>query len=85
MAKPIYEVEESPRFYWYAGRHRNDSGYILPRMGVIPPDKQKEVSENYESIFLDLKSEGKLREAREQANTYLNGRAKYYENLREKT
>jgi len=63
-----------PRFYRYR-RGQSDRDWIFSRMAVIPKNKQKEIADEYERIYLSGD-----RQARNRANTWLNGIAKEYKN-----
>ena len=58
-----------PKFYHYKNRV-SDLNWILRKMAVIPEDKKKEVSMNYENIYLS--------QGRRAPNEYLHGVAVNY-------
>jgi hypothetical protein len=58
-----------PRHY-KCKKDASDRDWIISRMSVIPSDKQKEVSDTYEEMY--------LAGDRNKANTWLRGLAKEY-------
>jgi len=63
-----------PIIYHYRGRWGSDKDFILKRMAHIPPDKQQEVSDEYERLY--------TKEGRKSANTYLHELARGYQKER---
>lgn len=61
-----------PRFYQYK-KGKSDRDWIFSRMAVIPKEKQQEVADEYERIYLSGD-----RQSRNRANTWLNGVAMEY-------
>lgn len=64
----------APKFYHYRGKYGSDRDWIRKRMAVIPADRQQEVADQYETIFMD-KTRG-----RKAANEYLQSVAAPYRN-----
>lgn len=69
----MFEVEIYPKFY-YSRRFESDHAWVMRKMSYIPLDKQQEVSDRYEKLYLN----GSDRNARKTANTYLHNVAKEY-------
>lgn len=61
-----------PKFYYCRGK-KSDRDWILSRMSVVPKDKQKEVAEQYESLYMCADNQ-----SRKRANTWLDGIAREY-------
>ncbi len=66
-----------PIRYYYRGGV-NDKDFILTRMAHIPPDKQQEVSDNYDKLYMQNGSIN-VAKGREEANTYLHNEARKYQ------
>lgn len=65
-----------PARYYYRGGV-SDKEFILKRMACIPPEKQQEVADEFERLFLANGSVN-VREGRYNAKVYLNNIAKAY-------
>lgn len=67
-------VKHYPKWYYYRAGN-SDLKFIMARMAHIPIELQKEVSEKYESLYLQ-NGHVDVREGRREANTYLHNYAR---------
>lgn len=69
-----------PIRYYYRGGV-SDKDFILTRMAHIPPDKQQEVSDHYDKLYMQNGSVN-VTQGRKEANTYLHNEARKYQTER---
>ena len=62
-------IKHYPKWYYYRAGV-SDLNFIMARMAHIPVELQKEVSEKYESLYLQG-GHSDVRKGRKEANTYL--------------